>query len=130
MVEVKGLNQNFKKNPNFELNYIPLDNLKHLMTTTASNTYIGNIEELYTALRNNFEEFKSVPLDAIFAFEYETHKYLVCFTNSKPYVISYVYSSKGYGFNVLNLSEQYKVFGNATTHSNIIKSNLPMLYKK
>ena len=30
VVEVKGLNQNFKKNAKFELNYVPLDNLKYL----------------------------------------------------------------------------------------------------
>jgi len=130
IVEVKGLNQNFKKNINFELNYIPLDNLKYLMNTTASNTSISNIEALYTALKDNFEELKNVPLDAIFTFEYESNKYLACFSNTKPYVISYVYSSRGYGFNLLNLSEQYKVFGKTTVHNNISKSTLPMLYKK
>lgn len=130
IVEVKGLNQDYKKSSNFKLNYIPIDNLKHLMNTTASNTYIGNIEALYTALKDNFEELKSVPLDAIYVFEHETHKYLICFTNAKPYVISYVYSSRGYGFNMLNLSEQYKVFGKTTVNNNTVKSSLPVLYKK
>lgn len=130
IVEVKGLNQNFKKSTSFELNYIPLDNLKHLMNSTVSNTYISNIEALYTALKDNFEELKNISLDAIFTFEYETQKYLVCFTNTKPYVISYIYSSRGYGFNMLNLSEQYKVFGKTVPYNNIIKSNLPMLYNK
>ena len=130
IVEVNGLNQSIKNNVNFELNYIPLDNLKYLMNTTSSNTYIGNIETLYTSLKDNFEELKNIPLDNIFAFEYDTHKYLVCYTNSKPYVISYIYSSRGYGFNMLNLSEQYKVFGKTAPNNNTIISNLPMLYKK
>ncbi len=130
IVEVAGLNQGFSKSLNYKLNYIPLDNLKHLMNSTASNTYIGNIEALYTALKDNFEELKNTPLDAIFVFEYETQKYLVCFTNEKPHVISYVYSSRGYGFNMLNLSEQYKVFGKTTTHNSSNKSNLPTIYKK
>lgn len=130
VVEVKGLNQNFKKNAKFELNYVPLDNLKYLMNSSVSNTYIGNIETLYTTLRNNFEELKNISLDAIYLFEHDTHKYLVCFTNTKPYVISYVYSSRGYGFNMLNLSEQYKVFGKTINSSNTTKSNLPTLYKK
>lgn len=130
VVEVKGLNQNFNKSKNFELNYIPLDNLKYLMNTTYSNTYIYNIEALYTALKDNFEELKNISLDSMFAFEYLNKKYLLCFTNTKPYIISCIYSSSGYGFNMLNLSEQYKVFGKTVTHNNVIKSNLPTLYKK
>lgn len=130
LIEVKGLNQSFKRSSNYELEYIPIDNLKYLMNSSASNTYISNIEALYTALKHNFSEFKSISLDAILAFEYNNNKYLVCLTNAKPYVISYVQSSKGYGFNMLNLSEQYKVFGKDASHNNVTKSNLPTLYKK
>lgn len=130
VIEVKGLNHNLKKKPIFELNYLPLDNLKHIMTSTYSNTYISNVEALYTSLKNNFEEFKNLPLDNIFAFEYLSQKYLVCFNNNKPYVLCYTYSPLGYGFNLLNLSEQYKVFGQTVTSKSIIKNTLPTIYKK
>ena len=130
IVEVKGLDKNLKYHTTFELNYIPLDNLKYIMNTSYSNTYIGNVETLYTALRNNFEELKNVPLENIFVFEYESQKYIVAFYGGNIYVSSYVYSSRGYGFNTMNLSEQYKVFGKTSTPKTSFKSNLPMLYKK
>lgn len=130
VAEIKGLNKSIKKAIDFKLNYIPLDSLKHIMNTSYSNTYISNVEALYTSLKDNFEELSSIPLDNIFAFEYDNKKYLICYRDGRPYVLSYKYSSVGYGFNMLNLSEQYKVFGKtAVPHKNIIKSNLPMLYK-
>ena len=100
------------------------------MNSTYSNTYISNVEALYTALRNNFEELGNIPLDNIFAFEYDNQKYLVCYNNNAPYVLSYNYSTVGYGFNMLNLSEQYKVFGKTAISKNVLKSNLPTIYKK
>lgn len=130
ILEVKGLNKNFKKNICFELNYIPLDNLKYLMNSTSSNMYIGNIEALYTSLKNNFEQLKNINLDTIFTFEYDAKKYLLCFYDNKPYIISYIYSPNGYGFNMLSLSEQFKVFGSSSSHNDITKSNLPTLYNK
>ncbi|MBQ8044422.1 MAG: hypothetical protein IJ272_09835 [Clostridia bacterium] len=130
IVEVKGLDKNINKASSFELNYIPLDNLKYVMNSNYSNAYIGNIEKLYTSLKNNFEELKNVPLDNISVFEYESQKYIVAYCNGNVYVISYVYSSRKYGFNMLNLSEQYKVFGKDSAPKATFKSNLPMLYKK
>lgn len=130
VVEVKGINQELKDCPTFELNYIPLDNLKYMMNSSYSNAYIGNIEALYTALRNNFECLSNVALDNISAFEYENKKYIVAYANNNVYVISYIQSHQGYGFNLLNLSEQYKVFGKTTISKNTFKSNLPMIYKK
>ena len=129
IVEVKGLNKSINSNSKYELNYIPLDNLKYMMTTNYSSTYIGNIEALYTALRNNFEQLKNVPLDNISVFEYNNQKYIVAYCNGHVYVTSYVYSSRGYGFNMLNLSEQYKVFGKTVATKTTFKSNLPILTK-
>lgn len=130
VLEVKGLNSSIKHNPVFELNYLPLDNLKYMMSSTYSNTYISNVEALYTSLRNNFEELANIPLDNIFAFEYNSQKYLVCYLNNMPYVLSYTYSTLGYGFNMLNLSEQYKVFGKAAVTKTNFISSLPTIYKK
>lgn len=130
VAEIKGLNKNIKSNSNFEINYIPLDNLKYIMNSSYTNTYISNVEALYTALRNNFEELSNVALENIFVFEYDNKKYLVAYNNSKVYVLSYTYSPKGYGFCMMNLSEQYKVFGKTITQKTIFKSNLPTLYNK
>lgn len=129
IVQVKGLDKNISAKSNFELNYIPLDNLKYVMNSNYSGTYIGNVEKLYTSLKDNFEELKNIPIDNISIFEYENSKYLVAYYGSSVYVIQYVSSGRKYGFNMLNLSEQYKVFGKDSTPKNNIKSNLPMLYK-
>lgn len=129
IVEVEGLNKNLNTNSNFKLNYIPLDNLKYMMNTNYLATYIGNVEALYTSLKNNFEQLKNIPLDNVSVFEYKSQKYIVAYCNGHAYVISYVYSSKGYGFNMLNLSEQYKVFGKSTASKSSFKSNLPIKYK-
>jgi hypothetical protein len=99
------------------------------MNTSYTPTYIGNVEKLFTALKNNFEELSNIPIDNIFIFEYNSEKYIVAYCNSKVYVISYVYSSRAYGFNMLTLSEQYKVFGKTMVPKATFKSNLPTLYK-
>lgn len=129
IVEVKGLDKNINKDSHFELNYIPLDNLKYMMNSNYSNVYVENIEKLYTSLKNDFEELKNIPLDNISVFEYDSQKYIIAYSNGNVYVISYVYSSRKYGFNILNLSEQYRVFGKDTAPKATFKSNLPMLYK-
>lgn len=130
VAEVKGLNQKLKPANSFELNYIPLDNLKYIMNSGYSNSYVGNIEALYTALKSNFEQLSNIPIENIFVFEYNSQKYIVAYQGGNIYVISYVYSSRGYGFNMLNLSEQYRVFGKAAAPKASLKSNLPILYKK
>lgn len=129
IVQVKGLDKNISAKTNFELNYIPLDNLKYIMNSNYSGTYIGNVEKLYTSLKDNFEQLRNIPIDNISVFEYENAKYLVAYYSSSVYVIQYVSSGRKYVFNMLNLSEQYKVFGKDTTPKATIKSNLPMLYK-
>lgn len=129
IVQVKGLDKNISAKSNFELNYIPLDNLKHIMNSNYSGTYIGNVEKLYTSLKDNFEKLRNIPLDNISVFEYENLKYLVAYYASSVYVIQYVSSGRKIGFNMLNLSEQYKVFGKDSAPKANIKSNLPMLYK-
>ena len=129
IVQVKGLDKNISAKSNFELNYIPLDNLKYIMNSNYSGTYIGNIEKLYTSLKDNFEQLKNVPIDNISVFEYENQKYIVAHYASSVYVIQYISSGRKIGFNMLNLSEQYKVFGKDTAPKTSFKSNLPMLYK-
>lgn len=130
VVQVKGLDKNINSSSSFELNYIPLDNLKYIMNSNYSGTYIGNVEKLYTSLKNNFEELKNIPIDNISTFEYEAQKYLVAHYASKIYVIQYISSGRKYGFNMLNISEQYSVFGKDSAPKLAFKSNLPMLYKK
>ena len=129
IVQVKGLDKTISSKSNFELIYIPLDNLKHIMNSNYSSTYIGNVEKLYTALKDNFEELKNIPIDNISVFEYENLKYIVAYHASSVYVIQYVSTGRKIGFNMLNLSEQYKVFGKDSAPKANIKSNLPMLYK-
>ncbi len=130
IIEVKGLNKNIGCKSQFELNYIPLDNLKYMMTSNYSTTYIGNIEKLYTSLKNSFEELKNISLDNISVFEYDSKKYILVHYNDKMYVILYTYSSRKYLFNLLNISVKYKVFGKDAISKSAIKSNLPILYKK
>ena len=131
VMEVKGLNLNIKNSNKFKLKYIPLDNLQHIMTTNYTSNFVGNVERLYTTLRNNFEEFKSTPLENMFTFEYEKKQYLVVYAEKEVAVVSYTYSNLGYGFTKLNLSEQYKVFGKTVpTSKNFFKSNLPILKNK
>jgi len=130
IVQVKGLDKNISAKSNFELNYIPLDNLKYIMNSNYSGTYIGNVERLYSCLKDNFEELKHVPIDNISVFEYENLKYIVAYYATYFYVIQYIPSGRKIGFNMLNLSEQYKVFGKDNSPKINIASNLPMLYKK
>jgi len=130
IVQVKGLDKKIGNNTSFELNYIPLDNLKYVMNSNYSTTYIGNVEKLYSCLKDSFEPLKNTPLDNISVFEYESQKYIVAHSTSQVYVIQCVYSGRKYGFNMLNLSEQYKVFGKDNAPKYNIKSNLPILYKK
>ena len=90
---------------------------------------IGNVEKLYTALRDNFKELSSVPLDNVFTFEYDNNKYVLAFSNGNPFVIVYTYVSGNYNFTKLNLSEQYSVFGKNTSTKPLFRSNLPIAYK-
>ncbi len=130
VVTINGLNKKINTNSKFSLNYIPLDNLKHMMNSNYSSTYIGNVEVLYTSLKNSFTQFKNISLDSVFVFEYEGKKYLVVYSDGNIHVLSYTYLSGEYGFNLLNLSEQYKVFGKSVASKANLKSNLPILYKK
>lgn len=126
ILEIKGLSHN---EFNFTINTIALDNLKYIMNSNYSSIYIGDVEKLCTALRNNFSELSYISLDNIFVFEYDNKKYLLVHTENKTYVIEFK-PGKNYTFNLLNLSEKYKVFGNTKIVSNFFSSNLPAIYKK
>ena len=129
IVEVKGLNKSIKKSNEYELKYIPLDNLKYIMNTSYSNNFIGNVETLYTSLRNSFEHFANISLDNIFVFDYENKNYLVVYNSYGASVVSYSRSSEGYSFNLLTLSEKYRVFGKTAPQKGVLNNNLPTLYK-
>lgn len=126
IIEIKGLSHN---EFNFTINTIALDNLKYIMNSNYSSIYVGDVEKLCTALRNNFSELSYISLDNIFVFEYDNKKYLLVHTENKTYVIEFK-PGKNYTFNLLNLSEKYKVFGNTKIVSNFFNSNLPAIYKK
>ena len=129
LLEIKGLN-NSLSDFTFELNYLPLDNLKHLMNNSYSNIHIQNPELLFTSVRNDFNEFSNLSMDNIFVFEYNNKNYLTIYHNGNVNIISYKYVNKEYTFTLLDLSEQYSVFGETKISNNIFISNLPMLYKK
>lgn len=126
ILEIKGLSKN---DFNFNITTIALDNLKYIMNSNYSNIYIGDVEKLCTSLRNSFNDLCYISLDNIFVFEYDNKKYLLVHTDNKTYVIEFKYN-KNYTFNLLNLSEKYKVFGNTKIASNFFNSNLPAIYKK
>lgn len=127
VLEISGLNNN---DYNYTITPIPLDNLKHMMTSSYSNIYVGNIEKLYSSLKNSFKQFENLSLENIFAFEYESKKLLLVYTNDTPHIISFS-TQQIHNFQKLYLSEKYKVFGKTITKEKINnKSNLPIIYKK
>lgn len=126
IMEIKGLEN---KEFNFTITPIALDNLKYLMNSNYSNVYIGDVEKLCTALRQNFTNLKHLSIDNIFVFEYDNKKYLLVYSEDATYVIEFKVG-KEYVFNTLNLSEKYKVFGNSKITPSSFISNLPMIIKK
>ena len=130
LVEVNGLDEKLNVLSYNKLNYIPLDNLKYAINSDYSNTAIGNVEKIFTDLKNNFEELSDIQLDSVYSFEYDNNNYLIVYNNLKYYVISYKFTAGDYVFTLLNLSENYKVFGKDITNTNISKSNLPIIYNK
>lgn len=123
IMEIKGLSN---KEFNFSITPIALDNLKYIMNSNYSNIYVGDIEKLCTALRQNFTNLKHLSMDNIFVFEYDNKKYLLVYSDDDTYIIEFKVG-KDYIFSTLNLSEKYKVFGNSKIITNSFISNLPMI---
>ena len=130
IIEVNGLDKSLDVYLDAKLRYVPLDNLKYAFNTSYSNILIGNVEELFTSLKNNFEEFNDIQLDNVYSFEYNNDKYLVVENNSKYYIVLYKQNHDGYVFSLLTLSENYKVFGKTVIKETISGNNLPILSKK
>jgi hypothetical protein len=126
IIEVTGLDTS---NHNYTLTPIPLDNLSHILNTSYSSFFIGNIEKLYSDLKNNFKKFANIPLDQIYTFEYDGKKFLLLHINNEPFVVSFSTQSIR-NFQLQPLSEKYKVFGKTVIKiKDKTESALPVLYK-
>jgi len=126
VLEISGLEQTGR---NYTITPIPLDNLKHIMTTNYSSIYIGSIEKLYSSLKNSFKQFSNVSLENIFVFEYDSKKFLLVYENDTPNIVSFV-TGQIHNFQKLPLSEKYKVFGKSVVGGKTKSSSLPTLYNK
>jgi len=126
VLEISGLEQTGR---NYTITPIPLDNLKHIMTTNYSSIYIGSIEKLYSSLKNSFKQFSNVSLENIFVFEYDSKKFLLVYENDTPNIVSFV-TGQIHNFQNLPLSEKYKVFGKSVVGGKTKSSSLPTLYNK
>ena len=127
ILEVSGLDE---AGHNYTITPIPLDNLSHIMNTGYSTFFVGNIEKLYTDLKNNFKKFSNIPLDQIYVFEYNSKKYLLLQANGMPHVVAFS-TQEIRNFGIQPLSEKYKVFGKSVTKTkNKSTTTLPTLYKK
>ena len=126
ILEISGLDT---AGHNYTLTPIPIDNLSHIMNTGYSAFFVGNIERLYTDLKNNFKKFSNVPLDQIYVFEYDSKKYLLIHTGNEPQIVSFATHAIR-NFVIQPLSEKYKVFGKSVVKTkNKPASSLPTLYK-
>ncbi len=127
ILEVSGLDES---GHNYTITPIPLDNLSHIMNTGYSTFFVGNIEKLYTDLKNNFKKFSNVPLDQIYVFEYNSKKYLLLQTNGIPHIVAFS-TQEVRNFGIQPLSEKYKVFGKSVVKTKSKSTTtLPTLYKK
>lgn len=127
ILEISGLE---KPGHNYVIEPIPLDNLRHIMNTNYSNIYVGNIERLYSSLKNDFKQFSNVSMENIFVFEYNSKKLLLVYLNDMPHIISFS-TQQIHNFQRLPLSENYKVFGKSVVNSKQkTNSSLPTIYKK
>ena len=127
VLEISGLE---KAGRNYTITPIPLDNLKHIMTTNYSNIYIGSIEKLYSSLKNSFKQFSNVSMENIFVFEYDTKKLLLVYDDNIPNIVSFS-TSQIHNFQKLPLSEKYKVFGKSVVGTKSkVSSSLPTIYNK
>ena len=127
ILEVSGLDES---GHNYTITPIPLDNLSHIMNTGYSTFFVGNIEKLYTDLKNNFKKFSNIPLDQIYVFEYNSKKYLLLQVNGIPQIVAFS-TQEIRNFGIQPLSEKYKVFGKSVVKTKSKSTTtLPTLYKK
>ena len=127
ILEVSGLDE---PNHNYSITPVPLDNLSHIMTTGYSTFFVGNIEKLYTDLKNNFKKFSNVPLDQIYVFEYDAKKYLLVHASNAVHIVGFSTQAVR-NFAIQPLSEKYKVFGKSIVKAKTKQdSTLPTIYTK
>ena len=100
------------------------------MTTGYSTFFVGNIEKLYTDLKNNFKKFSNVPLDQIYVFEYDAKKYLLVHASNAVHIVGFSTQAVR-NFAIQPLSEKYKVFGKYIVIAKTKQdSTLPTIYTK
>ncbi|MBR5227369.1 MAG: hypothetical protein IKV94_01870 [Clostridia bacterium] len=128
LVQIGNLNLPLEK-MNTSPSFIPLDNFQYLLNSDYSNMYVGFLEKIYTALRFKYKEFNSLRLNDLYFFEYDNKKYLIANLNNKVYVITVDIAKQNYDFKMLNISEQYSLFGNSKEIKWSNKSTLPVAYK-
>lgn len=128
MLEIRGLN-NKLENMELDVSYIPLDNLQYIMNSDFSNMYVNEIEKLYTEITTKFEYFKNVSLSNLYMFEYLNNKYLIIYEQGKPYVAKIKILKTKNTIDLLEVSDNFKVFGEGKYEGKNINKALPILFK-
>lgn len=98
--------------------FLKLKNLRHILNTSNKNS--DKIEDIFTKLKNKFNNLSKVSLENIFICKYEDYTFLMILNNGN---ISVIKIENNEELTLMNLSEKYNILGNE-------KNNLPMLYNK
>lgn len=129
IAEIRGLN--VKANyENLSTKYLPLDNLKYVINSDFSNTYVDDVEKLYTQVRNEFAIFKNVALENMYLFKYNSKNYLIIYKDTTAYVVQVDVKNKEYILTNLFVSDPFKIFKLNKGYKEKTISNLPVILKK
>ncbi len=128
LIQVENLNIPLEE-MNTKPSFIPLDNFAYLLNSDYSNMYVGFLEKIYTALRFKFDEFKDLKLSELYMFEFNSNKYLIVTIGSNIYVLTVDVFQSNYDFKMLEVSENYSLFGKSNIKFNTDQHMLPTLYK-
>lgn len=129
MIEIRGLNNKID-DMELDVTNIPLDNLQYIMNSDLSNMYVDEIEKLYSEITKKFDYFKNVSLANMYMFEYLNEKYLIIYQNDKPYVAKIRSLKTKKTIDLLEVSDNFKVFEDGNNVKILNNKALPVLSKK
>lgn len=127
LVQIKGLSKKLNMNT-IETNYLPLDNLKHLINSNYLISYPYDIENLYTEFISSNELFKNIKIEDIYIFNYNSKNYLLVYGKSQIYLAEIINNSSKFQFKFLEISDSFNIFKDNTKIRNK-NSKLPMIVK-
>ncbi|MCX8074322.1 MAG: hypothetical protein N2749_01890 [Clostridia bacterium] len=123
LVKVTDLN-NDMKNLNNNTRVINLTNLKHLLNSDLVNIHTDRIEQVFSTIKQNYENLKSILLENMYICTVDNIDLLIIIQNNETYIIKLNYSKENIETTLLELSDLYVVFGT------ISNPNVPTIYKR